>query len=156
MRKKYIIIIGVVLVISIVGVLVIRKHTNITSLLIGDTLLDTYQKIYSVSSSKRVYTIYEDIRAKSENGKTYSLETALKNGYITIDELIDKSDSYDGFNDGGSVIYYYKVGEFTNKNFTLVTCNSSVENGDNHNIYIVPNDSKYADICKNISMNVED
>lgn len=88
---------------------------------IGEENKDDFTEIYRISNDKKVYTSIKDIEYR-QGDKEISLEKALKNKTITLENLFAKSEFRDALNDGGTSIYFFKKGSFTNRDFVVVDC----------------------------------
>lgn len=99
-------------------------------------------------------TIYSEFEISYQNKKSLmSLHEALEKGFITIEEILNKMESVDALNDGGSVSFKYetKMNDLANKDFYLVRCKKLNDEWTteedrmykNENIYISTSKDRY-------------
>lgn len=95
------------------------------------------KKLYSTDS----YTIYsycvDDVVVEIENEKM-TLENALVNNYITINDIVKKEEIDSKFAETIKTIYENGI-SYTNYNYSLVVCDSE---------YIITLNTKYKNLCK--------
>lgn len=145
MRKNFIIVFFVVIVVILFGFVAYFNLRNVPQIRVGDEKLnDSFLKIYTISDNKALYTSFYNIDYVTKNG-SFSLGDALNKNLISLEVIKSKSTSSDELNDGGTIIYQYKKGKFSNKDFVLVDCN--VIDG-SKDVYIISGFDYTNSVCK--------
>lgn len=143
--KRRVLAISCIAIIIILILTIIRvKNNNYGKIILSNEELNhSFLEIYEVNGIK-IYSSFNDI-SYIIKGETYKLSDALDKKIITLDKIIAKHNDSDQLNDGGSILYYYKSGKITNKDFVLVKCNNL--NG-NKNYYIISEFDFTNSVCK--------
>jgi len=118
------------------------------SLILGSQKSDNgLLEIYQFEDGTKLYSEYTKINYRKGKNETVPLKEGLKNGTITINEIIDQLTFDSSADDGGSMIYQYKSpkNKFANKNFVLIKCNTLAGNRD----IIIASSDKFLDYCVN-------
>lgn len=108
-------------------------------------------EIYKVNENTTIYAEFE-ISYRSKDG-LINLRDALDKGFITIEDIMNKMESVDALNDGGSISFKYetKMNDLANKDFYLVRCKKLNDEWiteedrmyKNENIYISTSKDRY-------------
>ncbi len=110
----------------------------------GYNIIDSFFKVYSISSDKVLYTSFYNIDFINSKGN-FSLEEAFNKGIVNLDDIKSNSTNSDELNDGGTVIYKFKKGKFSNKDFVLVDCKTIAGVND---VYIISSFDYDNSVCK--------
>ena len=108
--------------------------------------LVNYVEIAKTSDNKKVFSSTDEITSKSDKK---NIIDELKNGNISIEELIKELELYSEFNDGGTVIYKDANGLF-DKDVHVYECHRIKSSNSNDYIedYYISVDENYTGICE--------
>lgn len=126
-EKVIIIIFSIIIICVFVIVIFLLKDNRENQLIIGDEkLAESFIKIYDISDNRKVYSQFTSVQYIDEGKEQFSLGEVLRNNVVSLDDILAKSNYYDGLNDGGSVVYYFRKerNAFVNKDFEIVCCDT--------------------------------
>ena len=131
-KKLEIVVMAVVFV--LLAMALILKKRNSESLFVGDVKSEgEYVKLGELSEVKSLYSSFDEIKYISKDHKTYSLIEALNKNIVSIDYILEKGNTTNALNDGGSLIYSLDNG-FVNKKVSIVKCHRIKD--DDNNSYV--------------------
>lgn len=109
--------------------------------------LGNYVEIAKTGDNKRVFSSTDEITYKSDKK---NIIDELKNGNISIEELIKELELYSELKDGGTSVYKDMNGLF-DKDIRVYKCHRIKSSSDNGYIedYYISIDEKYTGICEN-------
>lgn len=144
-KRNLIILLTIFLIITTSVTLVLLFKSNFTIQLSNNTLNDDYLEIYSFTDKQKLYTNFTEINYKSDN-IVLALEEAMKDDKVSLEDILSHKNKVEALNDGGTKVYYFKKGDFTNRDFIILKCNTL---SGNENIYILEEFDVYNNSCSN-------
>lgn len=90
--------------------------------------------IYTFEDNSKLYSELGDIDVFLSDG-SFKLSDAISKNMIGLDEVIDRMNYVSEVNDGGSILYEYKVSDngLFNVNLMLVKCHKIIDGSNDYN-----------------------